>query len=809
MEIFLQDLRYGVRLLFKSPGFAALAIIVLALGIGANTAVFSLVDAVLLRPLPFPEAQRLMAVRLTDPKQDMFGSFGDADFLAFRDQQKSFSHVAAYALGQNEFSFSDGTEPRQIRGIAVTADFFQTLGINPERGRAFQEQDDRADAQPVVVVSHEFWQRQLDSDSGAIGRFIKLNGRAYSIIGITPPNIRFPSNQPLDVWPLLRVRPAQARPPYYLAVFGRLRSDSTPQQAADELSSIAHGVESVYPTSTSWVGRVEPLKARMTQNVRTALWVMLAAVAFVLLLALVNVANLLLTRATAREKEIGVRIALGASRKRIIRQLITESLILACGGGVLGVALAVWAQHALAALGNTMRIPMSYQAAVDMRVLLFTLAISVISGVVFGLAPALHAERTSPLDTLRDGTRGSAGARGLRTRRVLVAVEFALALVLVAGAALLVRSFVRLQDVDPGFNPDHILTARITLPSALYRDEKSVVAFWNEFLSRLDTQPGIASVSLTLSVPPDQLALTNPFTAEGQSYDKSRPLQLAEEMAIAPGYFSTLGVPILSGRDFNAADASSALDPIIINHTLASKYFPGQDPIGRHLQTGDPRSEPPSETIIAVVGDVKYSGLGAPPSPQAYKLYSSSGWAGFSRQMFVVVRTNGSTDSAAGILRSQLAQLDRNLPLASVMTMRERLGESVGEQRFRTLLLGSFAGFALLLACLGLYAVMSFYVVQRTREIGIRIALGGHRREILTLVVRQALAVCGIGIGAGVITALVLTRALRSLLFDVAPADPISFLVSLTLLTVVAMLASCIPAYRATKIDPLVALRYE
>ena len=808
MTALIQDMRYALRTLLKSPGFAIAAIIVLALGIGANTAVFSLVNAVLLRPLPFPEPQRLMAVRLTDPKQDMFGSFGDADFIALRDQQKSFAHVAGYALGQSEFNFSAGSEPGRVRGVAVTADFFETLGLSPERGRTFQPQDDRADAQPVVVISHEFWQRQLDSDPKIVGSTINLNGRSYVVTGVMRPGMRFPRNESVDVWPLMRIQPPRGRPPYYLAVFGRLKPGVDPRQAADELSLIAQGVGQTYPSSTAWVGRVEPLKARMTQNVRTALWVMLAAVAFVLLIALVNVANLLLARATARQKEIGIRVALGASRARITRQLVTESLLLAGAGGFLGILLAVWAQTTFVSLGSMMRIPMAYQATLDARVLLFTIGISVISGVLFGMAPAFHAGDGALNDSLRDSTRTSSSASGLSARRVLVATEFSLALVLLVGSVLLIRSFVRLQEVNPGFNSDHILTAEITLPSALYRDDKALIAFWDEFLRRTSGLPGVKSVSLTMSVPPDQLALTNPFTAEGQTYDKSRPLQLAEEMAIAPGYFSTLGVPILAGRDFKDADRSTALDPIIINQTLAKKYFPGQDPIGRHLQTGDPRPEAPTETIIGVVGDVKYSGLDAPATAQAYKLYAS-GWADLCREMFVVVRTQAEPGSVAGELRTELASLDHNLPLANLMTMRERMGESVGEQRFRTLLLGSFAGFALVLACIGLYAVMSYSVGQRTREIGIRIALGSRPREILSLVIRQALVLSCIGMVVGLIASVVLTRAMRALLFDVTPGDPISFVISLGLLAGVAVLASYIPARRATKIDPLVALRYE
>jgi putative ABC transport system permease protein len=806
-----QDLKFAIRMLRKSPGFALLAIITLALGIGANTAVFSLVDAVLLRPLPFPESNRLMAVILADPKEVRTGSisFGNADFIAFRDQQKSFSHVAAYSGGLGGFSYTSGGEAHRVRGVAVTADFFRTLGVTPERGRGFQPEDDRLEAQPVVMLSHDFWQTQLGSDPEIIGKSINLNGQPQIVVGVMRPGVRFPSNEPVDVWPLRRIAPSGGRPPYYLAVFGRLKPDVSPEQAAQELSAISQGVGQAYPGSSSWVGRVEPLKAVMTKRVRTALWVLLAAVAFVLLIALVNVANLLLVRATARQKEIGIRVALGASRARIIGQLVTESLLLAATGGIIGVLLTVWAQRAFVSLNSTIRIPLAYQAEIDSRVLLFTLGISVLSGVIFGLAPALHGAADSLHNVIRDAARSTASGVGLGMRRILIAVEFSLALVLVAGAALLIRSFVQLQQVDPGFNPDNILTAQITLPPGLYRDEKSIASFWDEFLRRANGLPGVQSVSLTLSVPPDQLALTNPFTAEGQPYDRSRPLQLAEEVSVGTGYFGTLGVPILSGRDFNDSDRTSTLQPIIINRALAQKSFPGQDPNGRHLQTGDPRPDPPTETIIGVVGDVKYSGLDAPPSPQAYKLYSTPGWTSFSRAMYLVVRTSAPPSTVSGGLRRELASLDPNIPLVDVMTMRERLGESVGEQRFRTLLLGSFAGFALLLACIGLYAVMSYSVGQRTREIGIRMALGSRPREILVLVIRQALTLSCIGIAAGIVAALILTRMMRTLLFGITPADPLSFIVSLVLLTAVALLASYIPARRATKVDPMVALRYE
>jgi predicted permease len=381
--------------------------------------------------------------------------------------------------------------------------------------------------------------------------------------------------------------------------------------------------------------------------------------------------------------------------------------------------------------------------------------------------------------------------------------------VLVVGASLLIRSFVRLQRVDPGFSPDHLVTAQLTLPGALYRDDKAIVAFWDEFLRRANRLPGVKAASLTMSLPPNLLQLTNPFTAEGQPYDRSRPQQLAEESTVSPGYFTALGVPIIMGRDFAEADGTSPLQPIVINRTLAERYFPGQNPIGRRLQTGEPRPEPPDETIIGVVGDVKYSGLDAEPVSQAYKLYSTNGWSDFSRGMYVVLRTDSDPATAISGLRNELATLDRNLPLADVSTMRERMGQSVGQQRFRTLLLGSFAGFALLLACFGVYALISYSVAQRQREIGIRMALGAARGDILRLVLRQCLLLCALGLGVGLIAATALTRTLRSLLFGISPGDPVSFFSTVVLIGAVALFAGYIPARRAARVDPLQALRYE
>jgi len=832
MDSVLQDLKYAARQLRKSPVFSIAAMFVLALGIGANAAVFSLVNAVLLRPLPFPHPEQLMRVGVVQSPDDN-GNFGDADFLAWRDQQKSFQHIAVFE--EAALTYTSAAEPQRLRGVWVSQQFFDVLGVQPLLGRTFQPPDDRKEAPRVAVISRQFWQTQLNGDAAILGRTVTLDGKPFTVIGIMPAGVRFPGNgssesrisSTPDVWTLMRFETPLGRPPYYLVGIGRLKPGITPQQASSELTAIAHSVTAQFPNSREGVGSVIPLKEIFVQSVRVMLWVLLGAVGFVLLIVMVNIANLLLARATTREREMAVRLALGAKRGRLIRQLLTESLLLSILGGAAGVLLAVGAVRAFVALAPNM-IPRSSEVNVDSGVLLFVLGLTILTGILFGLAPALYSRRGTLHESLKQTTRGSTTG-GQLTRRVLVISEFALALVLMVGAALLIRSFALLEDVSPGFNPSNLLSMQVTLPPALYQREPDVVNFWNSFLERLSATPGIESAAVTLSLPPNRLALTNPFTVEGQPYDPKRPLPLAEEMTVSSSYFGTLGVPLLAGRLFNDADLvpahpavvstvpgrervpdrAPAREVIIINKSMADLYFRGQDPVGKRLQTGDPDPRSPWETIIGVVGDVKYSGLESAPTPQLYVPYSREGWTSFSRQMYVIVRTKGDPLSMVPTVRAQLAALDRNLPLARIVTMEQQLGISLQQQRFRTIILGAFAGLAILLAGLGIYAVIAYFVEQRTREIGIRVALGATRGDIVKLVIRQALTMSALGVSFGLVGALMLTRTMRSLLFAVSPSDPLSFATTVALLIGVALLASYLPAIRAAKVNPVVALRYE
>jgi putative ABC transport system permease protein len=804
MESLLQDLRYGVRMMLKAPAVTAVAIMTIALGIGANTAVFTLVDAVLIRALTFPESERLVVVGIQQPGDNsQYPPLGDADFLAWRERQTTFENVAAFFLGSN--SLTGHGLPQRIRGARVTADFFSVLKATPALGRTFRPDEGTSGATPVVVVSQSFWRSHLDSDPQAVGRAIMLDGKARIVVGVMPAGFHFPRPDANDVWTIATPATPTARPPFYLTAFGRLKPGASASQAQAELTAIASQVTEQFPNSRYERTSVVSLKDYLVGNVRVPLLVVSGAVAFVLLIALVNVANLLLARATARRKEMAVRQALGASRLRLTRQVLTESVLLATIGGAVGLLFAKWSVAAFVAFGPTY-IPRLSEVGLNTRVMFLTATVSVLTGILFGLVPALTGFSSSLDDTLKSGTRSSAAAPGQETRRLLVVSEFALTLMLMVGAGLLLRSFDRLQRVNPGFDTSHLLTMNISLSPA-YSQGSQIEWFWQQFLGRVQQLPGVKGTAITLSLPPNRLLLTNPFTVEG-GFDPSRPMQAAEEMSISPDYFKTLGIPLVQGRFFTEHDKGAA-HVIIINRELARRYYPGQDPIGKHLQTGDFDPKAPWETIVGVVGDVKYSGLDSASAPQLYVPFNDAGWLDMAYSMHVVIRTAGDPAGLVPAVRQALGAVDPDIPIANVATMDQLLDESVAEQRFRTWLLGGFAGLALLLAGIGVYAVISYSVTQRTGEFGVRMALGAQRYDVLRLVLSQAARLAAVGLLIGIVGALALTRTMSSLLFSVNASDPMSFVIASVILVAVALLASFIPARRATKVNPVVALRYE
>ena len=818
MNSLLQDLRFGARMLLKKPGFTLVAIFTLALGIGANTAIFTVVNAVLLRPLPYPEPDRLVVAMLSDPaaSQRTQATMGLADFLAVRERNQSFENVMAFSFG--DFTLTGGDRPERISGAQVSAEFFATLGVAPARGRAYQREDERPENPRTVVVSYNFWRQRLAADAQVIGRTISLSSTPYTVIGVMPASFYFPLTPEAELWPVRAIRPPQNRPPYLLRCIGRLKPGVTEQQAQADLSLIAAQVQQQFPQSPYGTMTTEPLANRLVKDARWALWTMLGAVAFVLLIAAANVANLQLARAASREREMAVRLALGAGRWRIVRQLLTESLMLALIGGALGWLLALWGVELFRLYGpaNLPRMQEIHSNGLDGRVLGFTMLATLLSGLLFGLVPALQSSRIGRAgrlglnEALKEGGRGGSESHGRkRLRGLLVVAEVALTLVLLTGAGLMLKSFLRLQDVNPGFNTDRLLTAQLSLPPAQYNDEPKIIAFHQELLSRMKNLPGVEAVGISMSLPPNLLQITNPFGIEGRPLAPGQARPLAEEMTISPDYFTALGVPLLRGRFFTDADKGDAPRVLIINEAMARRYFPGEDPIGKRLQTGDPNPNSPWETIVGVVGNVKYTGLEAEESPTMYVPYTTPGWVTWSRSMYLVARTTGEPLGLATALRQQVRELDQNLPVTDLKTMGQLMREAVTEPRFAASLLGLFALAALLLAAIGIYGVISYAVTERTHEIGIRMALGAQTSDVLRLVIAQGMKLALIGVVIGLAAAFGLTRLMKTLLFEVNTTDPLTFIAVALLLVCVALLACWIPARRATKVDPMIALRSE
>jgi len=811
MGTLLQDLKYGIRILARSPGFTAVALLTLALGIGGNTVIFSLINTVLLRPLPYRNPQQLVSITASDREKGETGIPASLPKLEHIQQQtRTLESVGAYyALSLNLVGRG---EPEQINGCRVNADFFQALGISPVMGRGFLPAEDEIGGPDVAMLSDAFWHSHFHGDPAVIGRSISLDGKSTTIVGILPPAFRFPFLQPEpDVWlprvfDILGIKPERLRlGTGFLFIIARLKPGETFTRARAELDTINRSYAEAFPgnaDSGKLALSMTSLEENLVGSVRPSLIALLVAVGFVLLIACANVASLLLARATARDKEVAIRQALGASRARLVRQLLTESLLLSFIGGALGVIVAGWCLPLLrlAAPGT---VPRLNEVRLDATVLLFSLGLCLLTGVAFGLVPAWQLSRRDLHDSLKEGGRGSSGGgRGGRARRVMVIAEVAVALMLVTGAGLLIKSFGRLLSVNPGFDPRGVTTFPINLPTARYATGPQRAEFFRQALERIHGLPHVDSSGVVSFLP-----LAGPvryvfFCAEGQVCRGIGKDPLIALRQASPGFFETMRIPLLRGRTFTEKDIADSQPVVIINQTVADRYFPHQDPIGKTLQNS--RDMIPLQ-IVGVVADVKFNSLSTPKTEEMYLPYQQSPWM----SMTIVLRSDSAPEPLISAVREKIAELDPDLPIAEIQSMQKIVSTSVAQPRLLTGLVGAFAGFALLLAAVGIYGVMAFSVSQRSHEMGLRMALGAVPRDIFRLVVGQGMRLVLAGIVLGFLASLVLTRLLSSLLFGTSANDPATFAFVAILLLVVALAACYIPARRATRVDPLVALRYE
>jgi predicted permease len=805
LETLWQDVRYGARMLRKHPGFSFTAVVTLALGIGANTAIFSIVNGVLLRPLPYPEPERLDTVFQQNSAMNRFG-MSVADFQALEKEYQKASAVAAFT--HRAVTLTGGERPEQIKATFATAGYFKTLGVLPESGRTFLPGEDRPETDPVVVVSHGFWQRHLGGNTGIIGQRLTLDGKGYTVIGIMPQGFVAPSSTTPDLWPILQLQTPKRRGPFTLRVIARRNAGVSEQQGQEELHNLARQVfpqwsHTFDDPNATYVSM--PLKQALIGDIGTTLLVLLGAVGCVLLLASVNVANLLLARASTRQQEIAIRAALGAGRLRLVRQLFTESMLLALLGGAAGLLLAVWGVDMLPALSRQ-AIPRMDQVRVDGWVLGFAALGTFLSCLVFGLIPALYNVNPDLSEPLKGGGRGSGEVPGRRRLRdLLVITEFALALPLLVGAGLMINSFMRLQQVKPGFDPDRLLTVELPLPALKYPEPEQAINFHKELMRRVETLPGVRAASLSTSLPLEG-GNTNDFNLEIRPTPPGQSADVAEFLAVSAEYFRTLGIPLLKGRYLSEHDDEDAPPVMVVSESMARRYFPNEDPIGMRLKLGG-CTECEWTTIVGVVGDVKNQGLDGEDDSTMYCPYNQESFN--IRMMTLVLRTQGDPKSLVPAVRREVNSIDPDLALADIRTMDQLMSESLGESRYRGVLLGIFAMVALTLAAVGIYGVIAYAVNQRTREIGIRIALGARKSDIFKMIVRHGMILSVIGVAVGVAASLALTRFLSSLLFGVSSTDPLTFTSVVLLLIGVALLACSVPARRATKVDPMVALRAE
>lgn len=804
---FLHDLRYAMRLQRKNPGFTIVAVIALALGIGANTAIFSVVNTVLLRPLPYKDPERLVMVWEEATKagypQDTPTA---ANFVDWRDQNQSFEGMAA--MDETSFNLTGFGEPERLEGRRVSTSFFPLLGVEPQIGRVFTAAEDQPGSQRVVVLSYGLWQRRFGGDAGIVGKTLTMNGAGYTVIGVMPARFQFPTADD-EAWVPIAFTQEEAadRGRHYLQVVARLKPGFAMAQAQGDMSTIATRLQQQYPETNTDLGAViTPLHEHLVGDIRPALMILLGAVGLVLLIACANVANLLLARAAVRQKEIAVRVALGARRQRLIRQFLTESVFLSTLGGVVGLVIAYVGLIILKSFIPE-NISQARAISIDYKVLGFTLFVSVATGLIFGLAPALQSVRFNQIETLKEGGRDAAtGGSGKRLRGLLVMAEVAISLVLLIGAGLLINSFLRLRNVDPGFNPDNLLTMKIVLPDLKYERMAQRSAFYSELTQRLQSIPGVRSAAVTTNLPLYRQGNSISISIEGRPEPPPGQEPIMVTRMISPGYFDTMSIPLLKGRQLTDQDTDNSPDVVVISETMARRLWPGEDAIGKRIAIGRIRSPEDWIQVVGVVKDVRQFELNADPKPQMYLTYRQFG---FFDARDLVVKTDVDPASLASTVRKTVWEIDKDQPVSNIRTMETILADSIARQRFSMLLLAIFASVALVLAAVGIYGVMSYSVAQRTHEIGIRMALGAQTSAVLKLAVGYGVKLVAAGIAIGLIAAFALTRVMSTLLFGVTATDPTTFALISLLLVAVAAIASYIPARRATRVNPIIALRYE
>jgi putative ABC transport system permease protein len=799
-----EDLRFGIRLLLKKPAYALTAVLTLAIGIGANTAIFSVINGALLRPLPYSSPEQI--VRLFE-KVDRTTMSSDrmevapANFLDWKEQSSSFSGVAIFAL--TGLALSDGGEAERIEGALVSVDFFQVLGVNPVLGRAFTEEDQRSAYRYLAVISFGLWQRRFGRSPDIIGRNVQLDGYSFEVIGVMPQGFEYP--QHTDLWELYRLSPSQRqmREARFLKVVARLKPEVSVTQAQVEMTEIAGRLAEQYPqTNANWGVSVVSLLDEKVGKLEPTLLILFGAVVLVLLIGSANVASLMLARATARRVEIGIRLALGASRGRITRQLLTESLLLAAVGGMVGLFVGVWGLDVLRSFAPR-DLPRLDEVSLDYRVFGFTFLISILTGILFGLAPAWHASKQDAQETLKEASNRASG-RATAMFGVIVAAEIALALMVLVGAGLLVASFIRLQQVEPGVDVERLLTVTFEPPSSRYNGSDSRAMrlnFWNQLSSRVETIPGVEGVGAVDSLPFGGSGRVWRFRHQSESPNEAAGP--AATFHVATGnYFQTAGLQLIQGRFFNENDVEGSLPVALVNQRMARRFWLDENPVGQRIVI---RNEQFAREIVGIVGDVKHFGLERETEPEMYVPFPQF----VIDVMPMVVRVSDDPSRVAAAVREQVQEVDPTVAVASISPMEDLLSVSLGQRRFTMILLGLFAIIALLLAGIGVYGVMAYSVERRTREIGIRMALGAQPATVLSLMLRRGMTLVIIGVVAGVAGALVFTRFMKTLLYGLEATDPLTFILIVSLLTVVAMLACYIAARRATKLDPLTALRCE